>query len=390
MFSSRWLLSLLTASLLFLQLGEACVFAKRDSTEEQPAVRERRTVRRDVQFPDTNAGKTVNTGTKPRNRSCKKWFQIRDYILREIFDVRPGAQCGDNARAAVRLAFHDGECKFERWNLLPCHSSSWRTHGGADGSMLIDPTEIERPDNNGLQQIVTALTPLAAQFGVSNADILHVTGILGVIVCPGGPVIETWVGRRDARWRNPTGLLPDVNDSVLKMVARFKDMGFNVRDLMALIGAIRPRNRGLSTPPELENPRIRHQTSGMLSFYGETLNDTVPEGVFDSPLTTSSRGTRRQGTDQDDWDEDYARAHEQMSLLGQDRSKLTRCTEILPPKIDLGPLFVDRDAGHDDGLDHGVDGEQGFQPDDATSLEVSAERLSRVLRRLRGYWGNSG
>jgi hypothetical protein len=112
-----------------------------------------------------------------------------------------------------------------------------RRNGGADGSLLIDDTEIDRPENSGLQRIVTALKPLAGEFGVSNADILHVAGILGVIICPGGPVIETWVGRKDAKHKNPTGLIPDVNDSVPKMVARFRDMGFDVRDLMALIGA---------------------------------------------------------------------------------------------------------------------------------------------------------
>jgi len=32
-------------------------------------------------------------------------------------------------------------------------------------------------------------------------------------------------------------MLPSVSDSVEKMVSRFADMGFSVRDLMALIGA---------------------------------------------------------------------------------------------------------------------------------------------------------
>jgi hypothetical protein len=99
--------------------------------------------------------------------------------------------------------------------------------------------------------------------------------------------------------------------------------------------------------------------------------------------------------DQDDWDEDYAVAHEKMSLLGQDKRGMTRCTEILPPKIDLGPLFVDKDAGmesEDEGDDqHNEDAEnEGFEPDDATSLRVDCGRLSTVLRKLRGYWGYSG
>jgi hypothetical protein len=99
--------------------------------------------------------------------------------------------------------------------------------------------------------------------------------------------------------------------------------------------------------------------------------------------------------DQDDWDEDYAVAHEKMSLLGQDKRRMTRCTEILPPKIDLGPLFVDKDAGmesDDEGDDqHNEDAEnEGFEPDDATSLRVDRQRMRRIMRKLRGYWGYDG
>lgn len=90
--------------------------------------------------------------------------------------------------------------------------------------------------------------------------------------------------------------------------------------------------------------------------------------------------------DQDDWDEDYAIAHEKMSLLGVDRSRLTRCTEILPPKIDLGPLFVDRDEGEDD---NHADLEDA-QPDDGYTLHVDRGRLRKELTRLRGYWGYHG
>jgi hypothetical protein len=47
-------------------------------------------------------------------------------------------------------------------------------NGAADGSMLVDPNEVLRPENNGLGNIVSLLQPLPAQFNVSAGDILHV------------------------------------------------------------------------------------------------------------------------------------------------------------------------------------------------------------------------
>lgn len=104
--------------------------------------------------------------------------------------------------------------------------------------MLIDPTEVERSENNGLQGIVTALQPYAAKYGVSNADVLHVAGALSVVLCPGGPqVTPFFVGRVDATEVNPTGHLPDPTDSVDVLIARFLDMGLNTDELVSLIGA---------------------------------------------------------------------------------------------------------------------------------------------------------
>lgn len=47
-------------------------------------------------------------------------------------------------------------------------------NGGADGSMLVDPNEVLRSDNHGLETIVGLLSPLPAKFGVAPGDILHV------------------------------------------------------------------------------------------------------------------------------------------------------------------------------------------------------------------------
>jgi hypothetical protein len=92
MFSIRWLLFAVTLTLLFIQLANACAFAKR-ATDDR--AHKRAVVRRSLNFPDTNAGKTINKGSRPRNRTCKKWFPIRDEILRDIFNgtVSSGRPC---------------------------------------------------------------------------------------------------------------------------------------------------------------------------------------------------------------------------------------------------------------------------------------------------------
>jgi hypothetical protein len=53
-----------------------------------------------------------------------------------------------------------------------------KPNGGADGSMLVDPNEVLRPENNGLQSIVGLLQPIPAQFNVSAGDVLHASAVV--------------------------------------------------------------------------------------------------------------------------------------------------------------------------------------------------------------------
>lgn len=55
-------------------------------------------------------------------------------------------------------------------------------NGAADGLMIWDPTEILRTENNGLQNIVSILSPLPAQFGVSPGDLLHVSKFIYILI----------------------------------------------------------------------------------------------------------------------------------------------------------------------------------------------------------------
>lgn len=204
MFTTSRAILALALSLLLLQLVDAYGHGsydhsqyKRYSEDSDRPIRYRDS-RSDVRhgglhFPDTNAGKTINRGDRVQNKACKKWYPIRDYILQNVFkgicisschsantsDRIDVGQCGNEARAAVRLAFHDAA------TFSLARQRAGKTNGGADGSMLSDPSEVRRIENNGLQEIVAILKPLPKKFGVSNGDLLHVTGILAVVFCPG-------------------------------------------------------------------------------------------------------------------------------------------------------------------------------------------------------------
>ncbi|KAJ7836420.1 heme peroxidase [Mycena leptocephala] len=290
-----------------------------------------------------SGGKPVGSGsgipnvTDAQNPVCIPWYGIRDAIMGGLYQGR----CGDNARAAVRLAFHDaGTFSLAlQANALPT--------GAADGSILVDPNEVLRSENNGLQNIVSLLKPMPAQFGVAPGDVLHLAGVLGVLACPGGPVIPAFVGRPAPRNIAPDGLLPNPTDPVDVLTARFADMGFSIRELMALVGAhsagkqrfvdLIQANKSFDTTVDIWDTR----------FYTETQNPTPLSGTFklesdvnfaNDPSTSADFG--RFVGKQDNWIREYADAHEKMSLLGLDATDLTDCSEILPLSIDLKNLAV--------------------------------------------------
>ncbi|KAJ7436687.1 heme peroxidase [Mycena latifolia] len=268
---------------------------------------------------------------------CVPWYGIRDAILGGIFHGR----CGDAARASVRLAFHNAGTYS---NAL---KAAGLPNGAADGSMLWDPTEVLRTENNGLQSIVSILRPLPAQFGVSPGDILHLAGVLGVLACPGGPRIEVFVGRPLPANVAPDGLIPSPDDPVPKLTARFADMGFTVRDLMALVGAHSTGKQRFVDPTVANSSFDTTVDIWDVRFYAETALPTNPQGVLKlhsdvnfAHNTSTAREFLRFINNQEDWDEDYRTAHVKMSLLGQDVTTLTNCTELMPASINLMNLTM--------------------------------------------------
>ncbi|KAJ7473364.1 heme peroxidase [Mycena latifolia] len=268
-------------------------------------------------------------------------------------------RCGDASRASVRLAFHDAG------PFSLALQAAGLPNGAADGSMLSDPNEVLRPENNGLQNIVSLLQPLPAQFNVSHGDVLHLAGVLGVLACPGGPVINTYIGRTEPKNIAPDGLLPNPDSPVQVLTDRFADMGFSIRELMALIGAHSTGKQRFVNPALASSSFDSTVDIWDVRFYSETQNTTAAPGMQLSCFNHASadsnekKGTFRLNSDvnfsgnattqqdynrfvgnQNNWAREYAAAHEKMSLLGLDATTLTDCTEILPLSIDLTNLAV--------------------------------------------------
>ncbi|KAJ7676522.1 heme peroxidase, partial [Mycena polygramma] len=299
----------------------------------------------------------IPTKANAKNAVCKPWYDVRDAIMGDLYKgmfqhshsnasltIKPG-RCGDLARASVRLAFHDAgpfSLDLQRKGL---------PNGAADGSMLTDSNEVKRGENSGLGPIVAALTPLPAQFNVGPGDVLHLAGVLGVLACPGGPQIKTYVGRALPKNIAPDNLLPNPNSPVKVLTDRFADMGFSIREMMALMGAHSTAKQRFVVPALAGETLDSTPDIWDVRFYSETQQATAAPGIRCHYMLTALRdpGTFRLNSDvnfshnattqqdynrfvgkQSDWGREYADAHLKMSLLGIDQRSLTDCSEILP------------------------------------------------------------
>ncbi|KAJ7112725.1 heme peroxidase [Mycena epipterygia] len=306
------------------------------------------------------------------NPTCIPWYGIRDAIMGGIYQGR----CNDAARASIRLAFHDAG------TFSLALQAAGQPNGGADGSMLVDPNEVLRPENNGLQTIVGLLAPLPAKFSVAPGDLLHLAGVLGVLACPGGPKVKVFVGREPPFNVAPDGLLPNPESPVADLLARFADMGFDSKELMALIGAHTTGKQRFVEPAIANNSFDSTVTIWDTRFYTETSTNASIAGTYrlDSDVnfatdpSTSTDFARFIGPPGAVmWLTQYAAAHQKMSLLGIDVTGLTDCSEILPSAISLLPLAVVTSSGS--GSNKPV-----------TDPVIDPIKLEAAIQQFRGIW----
>ncbi|KAH9214834.1 heme peroxidase [Leptodontidium sp. 2 PMI_412] len=161
-------------------------------------------------------------------------------------------QCNDDARAAIRLAFHD--CG--TWD------SSQGTTGGCDGSLLINVKN--------------------ANPSITMADLISFSAAVAIVTCPGGPQMQTFVGRKDSFTPAKPNGLPDVHASADNLFALFQAKGFSAKDLAALLGA-HSTSKGFGQTADMPSGTPQDGTPGLwdVKYYQDTL--TPPAGVVPFP-----------------------------------------------------------------------------------------------------------
>ncbi|KAF2026869.1 heme peroxidase, partial [Setomelanomma holmii] len=247
-------------------------------------------------------------------------------------------QCNPDARAAIRLIFHDCGAK-----------------NGCDGSLIL-AGELARGENKGLQPIADYVQGMAQRLDTSVADMIVFAGTHAIVTCPGGPQVKTFVGRKDSTTPAPDGLLPDVNPPAADLFKLFRDKGFNEVDLAALLGAHSTSNQfNFNTSADAVG-KPQDSTPGVwdVKYYSDTLKP--PQGVVVLPSDTKLAVHQQVGKEfsgfvnnQGKWNGKFAYAMGKKALFGSGGTNgLVDCTGALPRATNAKremrgmPLFAPR------------------------------------------------
>ncbi|KAL1645933.1 hypothetical protein SLS61_008044 [Didymella pomorum] len=262
---------------------------------------------------------------------CCVWKWI-SYEMTSKFNGTSG-RCNKFARQAVRLGFHDAGV----W-------SNTSSYGGADGSILLSD-EISRADNNGLAAIATQMQTWYKKYspyGVGMADLIQMGANVATVVCPLGPRIRSFVGRKDNSRTGPTGLLPGHTDPADTLIKLFAAKTIDAHDLVALVGAHTTSQQHFVDTAREGDPQDSTPGIWDVKFYPETTGSAAPRVLKFASDIALSRDPRSAGewkefsspsNGQDHWNEDYAKAYTRLSLLGVNNiNDLKECTKVLPPR----------------------------------------------------------
>jgi len=260
--------------------------------------------------------------------------------MEKRFKGRSG-RCNKWARFAVRLGFHDAGT----W------SKYTADYGGADGSIILSGTELSRGENNGLQDISVKMQKWYdeySKYGVGMADLIQMGANVATVVCPLGPRIRSFVGRKDSNKPSVDGLLPDVFGEADQLITLFENKTIRAHGLVALLGAHTTSQQNFVDPKRAKDPQDSTPGIWDVAFYGQTTG-SAPKRVFRFPSDVKIAAHPKAAdewrdftNDQDHWNEDYAREYVRLSLLGVNNiNSLTECTHVLPPVIKTSKTLDD-------------------------------------------------
>ncbi|KID79397.1 Peroxidase [Metarhizium brunneum] len=265
---------------------------------------------------------------------CCIWKHIADEMKSKM--TGDAGRCNNLARQCIRMGFHDAAT----WSL------NTGKDGGADGSLVLARECFDRKVNNGVTDgcnQMQAWFDTYKSFGVSMADLIQMGANVATVVCPLGPRVRSFVGRKDNANPSPDGLLPSPSDPADQLISLFANKTISANQLVALVGAHTTSQQFFVDTARAGDPQDSTPGVWDTNFYGETTDANSPKQVFkfqsDVSLSQDSRTkgawTAFTGTQgQRPWNGAYAAAYVRMSMLGvYNTNDLTECTKALPLPI---------------------------------------------------------
>ncbi|KAJ6551134.1 manganese peroxidase 3 [Mycena capillaripes] len=291
---------------------------------------------------------TCSTGETTANAACCVLFPILADIQENLFD---GGECGEEVHESLRLTFHDA-----------IGFSPSKGGGGADGSIFyFDPIETAFPANNGIDDIVDRQSEFYDRYNatITAGDLIQFAGAVGVSNCPGAPRLEFLLGRPQATAASPPGLVPEPQDSITTILARFAEVDFSPEEVVALLAShtiaaadhVDPTIPGSpfdSTPGIFDTQLfIETQLRGIL-FPGNGSNTGEAESPLEGEIRLQSDASlARDSRTACAWQElavgqanlqaKFRAAMSKMAIIGHNRADLVDCSDVIPvPKAVVG------------------------------------------------------
>ncbi|KKY25335.1 putative ligninase lg6 precursor [Phaeomoniella chlamydospora] len=198
--------------------------------------------------------------------SCPSVWTTIATDLKSTF-VADNGTCTSDARAAIRLSFHD------------CFPEA------CDGSIILADECSSRVENTQLVDICTTIGDKATQYNVSTADMIQFGAAMGIASCPGGPAISFYAGRTDTSIANPESQIPNRTSNASVLISQFAAKGFTAAELVALVGAH-------TTARQLSGTAL-DSTPGTwdADFYSQTSSNSAPSSLDSDRFLSNSSET---------------------------------------------------------------------------------------------------
>jgi hypothetical protein len=120
-------------------------------------------------------------------------------------------------------------------------------------------------------------------YGAGAADLIQWGATVATVVCPLGPRIRSFVGRKDSAIVPPDGLLPSATANADDLMALFDAKTIRSNGLVALVGAHTTSQQRFFDPAKALYPQDLTPGVWDTKFYPETVNPHTPKHMVKFP-----------------------------------------------------------------------------------------------------------